>query len=65
MSGLWTAIGAFFAGLVGKLVDKANAPPAERKAPPQDHFDDADKQIDKALADRTPLPVSAPNKSAP
>jgi hypothetical protein len=62
VSALWSAIGAFFAGLIGKLIDRANAPPKDRVAPPVDHFDDVDKQVDKALADKTPLPVAAPSK---
>jgi hypothetical protein len=62
VSGLWSAIGAFFAGLIAKLIDRANAPPKERTAPPQDHFDEVDKQVDKALADKTPLPVAVPSE---
>lgn len=62
MNAFWSAIGAFFAGLIGKLLDRANAPPKDRKAPPADHFGDVDKGVDKALADKTPLPVAAPSK---
>jgi hypothetical protein len=65
VSGLWSALGAFFAGLIGKLIDRANAPPKDRTAPPQDGFDAVDKGIDKALADKTPLPVAAPSKPEP
>jgi hypothetical protein len=49
---LFSALGAFLASMLAKVLDRKPDPPPERKPPPVDGFDTVDEDIDRELAEK-------------